>query len=90
MRNKVVVNAIIKTAVMFTVLCTLIFGYFATSFGWFAKNESVKGSGISVSVEGISVEITQISSAGGVVDNNLYRLLSQIYAREIPLPLAWK
>lgn len=70
MRNKVVVNAIIKTAVMFTVLCTLIFGYFATSFGWFAKNESVKGSGISVSVEGISVEITQISSAGGVVDND--------------------
>jgi hypothetical protein len=70
MRNKVVVNAIIKTAVMFTVLCALIFGYFATSFGWFAKNESVNGSGISVSVEGIGVEITQISSAGGVVDND--------------------
>ena len=70
MRNKVVVGAIIKTVVAFVVLLVLIFGYFANSLGWFAKNENVKGGGLSVSVEGIRVEITQISSVGGVVDND--------------------
>jgi hypothetical protein len=70
MKTNALTGAIIKTALTFIVLVVLIVGYLSSSFGWFAKNDSVKGSGISVSVEGISVEITQISSAGGVVDND--------------------